>query len=88
MTGMLHWDAGSPQRTADRSILYNKLAVTDSNDLSYAGIHYGRALSQSGRFQLVSRFTPSEDQKKAIEQLSKGLKTGKRGQILLGITGS
>jgi excinuclease ABC subunit B len=40
------------------------------------------------RFQLHSRFQPSGDQPKAIEQLVQGLRDGERHQTLLGITGS
>src|SRR5882724_99510 len=39
-------------------------------------------------FQLVSEFAPAGDQPKAIEALIKGLKAGKRDQVLLGVTGS
>lgn len=39
-------------------------------------------------FQLVSEFAPAGDQPKAIEALVKGLKAGKRDQVLLGVTGS
>jgi excinuclease ABC subunit B len=40
------------------------------------------------RFQLHSRFQPSGDQPRAIEQLVQGLRDGERHQTLLGITGS
>ena len=39
-------------------------------------------------FQLVSPFSPAGDQPKAIESLVKGIKQGKRDQVLLGVTGS
>src|SRR5437762_4281114 len=39
-------------------------------------------------FQLVSEFAPAGDQPQAIEALVKGLKVGKRDQVLLGVTGS
>jgi excinuclease ABC subunit B len=39
-------------------------------------------------FELVSDFTPSGDQPKAIEQLAAGVEAGDRYQTLLGITGS
>ena len=39
-------------------------------------------------FQLVSGFTPSGDQPKAIEQLTANIQAGIRDQILLGVTGS
>ena len=39
-------------------------------------------------FKLVSNYTPTGDQPKAIEYLSKGIEEGKRFQTLLGVTGS
>lgn len=39
-------------------------------------------------FKLVSQYEPSGDQPKAIGQLVEGLKSGMRGQTLLGVTGS
>ncbi len=39
-------------------------------------------------FQLVSEFTPSGDQPRAIEELSRGIEQGIRDQVLLGVTGS
>ncbi len=39
-------------------------------------------------FKLVSQYAPSGDQPKAIEQLADGIISGKKEQILLGITGS
>lgn len=39
-------------------------------------------------FRLNQIFAPCGDQPKAIEKLSKGIKEGKRAQVLLGITGS
>ena len=40
------------------------------------------------KFELVSKYTPSGDQPKAIEQLIEGLRAGDDTQTLLGITGS
>ncbi len=40
------------------------------------------------QFQLQSKYEPAGDQPKAIEQLVKGVKGGKRHQTLLGVTGS
>jgi excinuclease ABC subunit B len=40
------------------------------------------------RFELVSDFVPKGDQPAAIEALVRGLEAGKRGQVLLGVTGS
>lgn len=42
----------------------------------------------SHRFQISSPFSPSEDQRKAVESLLKGLKDKKKYQVLLGVTGS
>ena len=39
-------------------------------------------------FQLVTNYSPSGDQPKAIEQLVRGLERGERYQCLLGVTGS
>ena len=39
-------------------------------------------------FNLVSKYKPSGDQPKAIEELVKGIKDGKRDQVLLGATGT
>lgn len=40
------------------------------------------------QFQLVSEFQPAGDQPKAIEALVRGIESGKRDQVLLGVTGS
>ena len=40
------------------------------------------------KFKLVSKYKPSGDQPKAIEALSNGILSGKKEQILLGVTGS
>src|SRR3989344_3300116 len=39
-------------------------------------------------FKLTSKFKPTGDQPNAIAKLVKGLKSGKRDQVLLGVTGS
>lgn len=39
-------------------------------------------------FQLISEFTPSGDQPRAINQLVQGIEQGFRDQVLLGVTGS
>jgi excinuclease ABC subunit B len=39
-------------------------------------------------FNLVSNFTPKGDQPDAIKALSKGILSGKKHQVLLGVTGS
>ncbi len=40
------------------------------------------------RFKISSKFKPDGDQPEAIRQLTAGLKTGKKFQTLLGVTGS
>ena len=42
----------------------------------------------SNEFKIVSKFKPSGDQPKAIEELVKGIKDGKKEQVLLGATGT
>ncbi len=42
----------------------------------------------AARFRLVSSFSPTGDQPKAIAELTVGLNRGERHQVLLGITGS
>ena len=39
-------------------------------------------------FKLVSDFSPKGDQPKAIEALTRGIRSGKKHQVLLGVTGS
>ena len=39
-------------------------------------------------FELVSNYTPSGDQPKAIKELVEGIKSGKKNQVLLGATGT
>lgn len=39
-------------------------------------------------FQLISKYSPSGDQPKAIDELTKSISNGTKGQILLGVTGS
>lgn len=39
-------------------------------------------------FDLVSKYEPSGDQPKAIEELVQGIEDGKRDQVLLGATGT
>lgn len=42
----------------------------------------------SHKFQLVSKFEPKGDQIKAIKELTKGVESGKKQQVLLGATGT
>ena len=62
--------------------------MSEPPEIEHSGIRYGQALVRSGSFELASRFTPSEDQKAALEALGQGLSEGKREQVLLGVTGS
>ena len=39
-------------------------------------------------FELVSKYSPSGDQPKAIKELVDGIKSGKKNQVLLGATGT
>ena len=39
-------------------------------------------------FELISKFTPSGDQPKAIKELVEGINKGKKEQVLLGATGT
>ncbi|PIR41865.1 MAG: excinuclease ABC subunit B [Candidatus Yanofskybacteria bacterium CG10_big_fil_rev_8_21_14_0_10_37_15] len=39
-------------------------------------------------FKLTSKYSPTGDQPQAIKQLTEGLKSGKKHQVLLGVTGS
>ena len=39
-------------------------------------------------FKLVSEFEPGGDQPKAIDSLAKGVESGDKHQVLLGVTGS
>ncbi len=39
-------------------------------------------------FELVSQFEPAGDQPQAIAALVRGIREGKRNQVLLGVTGS
>ncbi len=56
--------------------------------MTYRGIPYGSSISLSSSFRLASRFKPSADQARAIEELTGGLRAGRRDQVLLGVTGS
>ena len=49
---------------------------------------YNRRVQREGTFKLVADFTPQGDQPQAIAQLTEGLQTGRRHQVLLGVTGS
>ena len=46
------------------------------------------ARTDSPPFELISEFSPSGDQPRAIDQLVEGLEQNKRNQVLLGVTGS
>ena len=46
------------------------------------------SMTEPAGFKMVSQFKPSGDQPFAIDELVKGIKDGKKDQVLLGITGS
>ncbi len=56
--------------------------------LSYSGISYGGTLADSKDFRIVSRFQPSSDQARAIDELVTGGRQARQQQVLLGVTGS
>ena len=62
--------------------------MSGSKELSYSGISYGEAWSESAEFQLVSPFTPSDDQRKAVDELVSRIEEGQQNLVLLGVTGS
>ncbi len=62
----------------------DRAVITGSVQLTSAG---SQGVVKVG-FRLVSDFKPRGDQPKAIEELSRGFKEGKKGQTLLGVTGS
>ena len=62
--------------------------MSKEQGLSYSGITYGGTLADSKDFCLVSRFEPSPDQARAIDELVTGGKQTRRHQVLLGVTGS
>jgi excinuclease ABC subunit B len=57
-------------------------------DMTYAGIPYGRDLIHSSDFRIHTPFQPSDNQADAIDQLIRGVKDGLKHQVLLGVTGS
>jgi excinuclease ABC subunit B len=57
-------------------------------NMTYAGIPYGRDLIHSSDFRIHAPFQPSDNQAEAIDQLVRGVKDGLKHQVLLGVTGS
>lgn len=51
-------------------------------------VYYQKGVIFMERFRLHSEYAPAGDQPQAIEKLVNGLKSGKKEQILLGVTGS
>ncbi len=49
---------------------------------------YNTYMDYSHKFEVVSKFTPSGDQPKAIESLVQGIEDGLKSQVLVGVTGS
>ena len=62
--------------------------MSGSKELSYSGVSYGQAWSESADFQLVSPFRPSRDQSKAVDELVRRIEEGQQNLVLLGVTGS
>ncbi len=62
--------------------------MASSKELSYSGVSYGQAWSESADFQLVSPFQPSNDQSKAVAELVRRFEENQRNLVLLGVTGS
>ena len=62
--------------------------MSSSKELSYSGVSYGEAWSESADFQLVSPFQPSNDQRKAVDELVSRIEEGQQYLVLLGVTGS
>ncbi len=56
--------------------------------LTYSKISYGKALIHSSRFQISTHFKPCGHQAEAIESLVRGVESGEKHQVLLGVTGS
>lgn len=52
-----------------------------------SGIVRGKILDMP-KFKIKSQFKPTGDQPQAIEKLAKGLNSGEKSQVLLGVTGS
>ncbi len=62
------------------------LNVLQQNRLCYN--NYNKKIKMKSSFELISKFKPSGDQPKAIEDLVKGIKQNEKDQVLLGVTGS
>jgi excinuclease ABC subunit B len=45
-------------------------------------------VDRDGQFRLVAEFEPQGDQPQAIEEITRGVREGRRHQVLLGVTGS
>jgi len=57
--------------------------VADQTELNYLGVNYGRMLRETRPFDLVSTFSPSSDQEKAINILTSGLEEGEQSRSCL-----
>jgi len=62
--------------------------MSSSKEISYSGVAYGQAWSESAEFQLMSPFQPSNDQSKAVDELVSRIEEGQQNLVLLGVTGS
>ncbi len=86
--GAFKYPRESPRGPAHSFVTLYNPQVSRTEELSYKGIAYGEALSESREFRLHSRFEASPDQKRAIRELTHGIQDGQQDQILLGVTGS
>ncbi len=67
------------------SILLQLVSFYSFYELYNFNLCYNRRLM---KFRLESKYKPTGDQPEAIENLTKGFKSGKKNQVLLGVTGS
>jgi excinuclease ABC subunit B len=62
--------------------------MSSSKEISYSGVSYGQAWSESAEFQLVSPFQPSSHQSKAVDELVSRVEEGRQNLVFMGVTGS
>ena len=66
----------------------NQLAKQLQDQAELTGVNVSGTQISSQAFDMVSDYAPAGDQPTAISGLVKGIKSGKREQLLLGVTGS
>ncbi len=66
----------------------NQLARELQEKAQLTGVNVSGTQISSQAFDMVTDFEPSGDQPAAISKLVKGIESGMRGQLLLGVTGS